>query len=54
MKVQDLDHLGIIAGIVDQMGLESRTNECLGTHRQQIMSPGQGVKREVSGNVGNL
>ncbi|MEO1396920.1 MAG: IS1634 family transposase [Cyanobacteria bacterium J06634_5] len=52
MEVQDLDHLGIIAGIVDQMGLESRTNECLGTHPQQIVSPGQGVKAMILNGLG--
>ena len=52
MEVQDLDHLGIIAGIVDQMGLESRTNDCLGTHPQQIVSPGQGVKAMILNGLG--
>ena len=44
MHVQDLDHLGLIAGIIDQIGLPQRINDCLGTHPQQIVSPGQGVK----------
>lgn len=52
MEVQDLDHLGIIAGIIDQMGLESRTNECLGTHSQQIVSPGQGLKAMILNGLG--
>lgn len=52
MDVQDLDHLGIIAGIVDQMGLESRTNLCLGTHSQQIVSPGQGIKAMILNGLG--
>ena len=52
MEVQDLDHLGIIAGIVDQMGLELRANECLGTHPQQIVSPGQGIKAMILNGLG--
>ena len=52
MEVQDLDHLGIIAGIVDKMGLESRTNECLGTHPQQVVSPGQGLKAMILNGLG--
>jgi transposase len=52
MNVQDLDHLGIIAGIVDQMGLEARVNDCLGTHRQQIVSPGQGLKAMILNGLG--
>ncbi len=52
MEVQDLDPLGIIAEIVDQMGLESRTNVCLGTHPQQIVSPGQGIKAMILNGLG--
>jgi transposase len=52
MDVQDLDHLGIIAGIIDQMGLEARVNECLGTHPQQKVSPGQGLKAMILNGLG--
>lgn len=52
MNVQDLDHLGIIAGIIDQMGLEARVNECLGTHPQQKVSPGQGLKAMILNGLG--
>ena len=52
MRVQDLDHLGIIAGIVDQIKLEERVNDCLGTHPQQIVSPGQGIKAMILNGLG--
>ena len=52
MKVEDLDHLGIIAGIIDQMGLIERVNGCLGTHPQQIVSPGLGVKAMILNGLG--
>ena len=52
MDVQDLDHLGIIAGVIDQMGLEARVNECLGTHPQQKVSPGQGLKAMILNALG--
>jgi transposase len=52
MEVENLDHLGIIAGIVDQMGLELLANECLGTHPQQIVSPGQGIKAMILNGLG--
>lgn len=52
MKVEDLDHLGIIAGIIDQMGLVERVNGCLGTHPQQIVSPGLGVKAMILNGLG--
>lgn len=52
MNVYDLDHLGIIAGIVDQLALESRANSCLGEHPQQIVSPGQGIKAMILNGLG--
>lgn len=52
MNVQDLDHLGIIAGIVDQLELESRVNRSLGEHPQQIVSPGQGIKAMIINGLG--
>ena len=52
MKVEDLDHLGIIAGIIDQMGLIEGVNGCLGTHPQQIVSPGLGVKAMILNGLG--
>ena len=47
MRAEDIDHLGIVAGIVDEIGLEARVNSCLGTHPQQIVSPGQGIKAMI-------
>lgn len=52
MNVYDLDHLGIIAGIVDQLDLEARVNSCLGEHPQQIVSPGQGIKAMILNGLG--
>lgn len=52
MRVEDIDHLGIIAGIVDQIGLEELVNQCLGTHVQQNVSPGQGIKAMILNGLG--
>ena len=52
MRLQDLDRLGIIAGIVDQIKLEERVNNCLRTHPQQIVSPGQGIKAMILNDLG--
>ena len=52
MQVEDIDHLGIIAGIVDQIGLEARVNSCLGTHPQQNVSAGQGIKAMILNGLG--
>lgn len=52
IKVQDLDHLGIVAGIVDEMGLVEEMNQQLGTHPQEIISAGQVVKAMILNGLG--
>jgi hypothetical protein len=44
IRVQDIDHCGIVAGIIEQMCLVEQINQILGTHHQEIVSPGQAVK----------
>jgi Domain of unknown function (DUF4277) len=38
MRVQDIDHWGLIAGICDSMGLVEQLDRLLGTHRQEIVT----------------
>ena len=52
IKVQDIDHLGIVAGIVDEMGLVEQINQLLGTHPQENISPGQAVKAMILNGLG--
>jgi len=52
IKVQDIDHLGIVAGIVDEMGLVEEINQLLGTHPQEIISAGQVVKAMIINGLG--
>jgi hypothetical protein len=40
VRVQDLDHSGIVAGIIDEMGLVEQINQNLGSHPQEIVSGG--------------
>jgi transposase len=40
----DIDHLGIVAGIIDEIGLEEEINEVLGRHEQELISSGTTVK----------
>jgi transposase len=44
LRVQDLDHCGLVAGVIDQMGLVEQINQELGTHPQEIVSAGVAVK----------
>jgi transposase len=52
IRVQDLDHCGIIAGICDEMGLVEQIDRLLGTHPQEIISPGQAVKAMILNGLG--
>lgn len=54
IEVQDLDHLGIIAGIVDEMGIVDIVNQALGTHEQEVVSSGQVVKALILNCMGFL
>ena len=52
IKVQDIIHLGIVAGIIDEMSLVDLFNQLLGTHPQEIISPGQVVKAMILNALG--
>lgn len=52
IQVQDLNHYGIIAGIVDQIGLVEQINQIIGVHHQQIVTPGQAVKAMIINGLG--
>ena len=54
IDVQDIDHLGIIAGIVDEIGLVEIVNEQLGTHEQESVSAGNVVKALILNCLGFL
>ena len=40
IKVLNLDHLGIVAGIIDEMELVEEVNKIVGITTQEILSPG--------------
>ena len=52
IKVQDIDHCGIVAGIIDRIGLVDIINEKLGTHPLQSISPGISVKAMILNGLG--
>lgn len=54
IRVQDIDHLGIVAGIVDDMGLVEKIDCLLGTHPQERLSCGQAVKAMILNGLGFL
>jgi len=52
ISVQDIDHLGIIAGIIDEMGLVEQINELLGRHPKEVVSAGHVVKAMILNGLG--
>src|SRR5215210_6636618 len=52
IEVQDIDHLGIVAGIIDEIGLVEEIDRLLGTHPQEHISPGQTVKAMILNGLG--
>ncbi|PZV24429.1 MAG: hypothetical protein DCF12_17425 [Snowella sp.] len=47
LKIRNIDHLGIIAGIVDQMGLVEIINQEIGENSQEKISAGIVVKAMI-------
>ena len=54
IDVQDIDHLGIIAGIIDEIGIVEIIDKELGTHPQEKISAGQVVKAMIINCMGFL
>ncbi len=54
IEVQDIDHLGIVAGIVDDAGLVEEIDRRLGGHPQEHVSCGQAVKAMILNGLGFL
>ena len=54
IDVQDIDHLGIIAGIADEIGIVEIIDRELGSHPQEKVSAGQVVKAMIINCMGFL
>jgi len=52
IEVRNIDHLGIVAGIVDEIGLVEEVDHLLGTHSQERVSPGQALKAMILNGLG--
>ncbi len=48
----DIDHLGIVAGVMDEIGLVEQIDRLLGTHEQERLSSGQLVKAMILNGLG--
>ena len=54
ISVKNLDHLGLVAGIIDEMKLVELIDHHLGVHPQQKVSPGQALKAMILNGLGFL
>lgn len=52
LQVENLDHLGIVAGIIDRIGLVERVNERVGTSPDELITSGQVVKAMILNGLG--
>ncbi|MGG6298356.1 IS1634 family transposase, partial [Leptolyngbya sp. AN02str] len=52
MQIENLDHLGLIAGVIDELGLVELSDELLKTHKLQQVSPGQVLKAMILNALG--
>ncbi|MEG4397270.1 DUF4277 domain-containing protein [Microcoleus sp. BROC3] len=54
IKVLNLDHLGIVAGIIDEMELVEKVKKIVGITTQEIVTPGQVMKAMILNGLGFL
>jgi transposase len=52
VEAKDIDHLGIVAGIIYEIGLVEEVDYKLGTHSQQRLSSGQVLKAMILNGLG--
>lgn len=54
IQTQDIDHLGIVAGIVDEIGIVEKIDNLIGIHPLEHVSAGQVVKAMILNCMGFL
>lgn len=52
IQVANLDHLGLVAGMIDAIGIEEKINHLVGTQPEEKVSPGQAVKAMILNGLG--
>ena len=54
IKIQTINHLGLIAGIIDEIGIEQIINEVVGCDKRELVTAGQIVKAIILNGLGFL
>jgi transposase len=52
IAVQNLDHLGLVAGLIDEIGIVEKINQLVGEKPGEIVSPGHAVKAMILNGLG--
>ncbi|MTJ55839.1 DUF4277 domain-containing protein, partial [Anabaena sp. UHCC 0253] len=52
MKILNIDHLGIVAGIIDEMELVEEVNKIVGIKIKETLTPGQVIKAMILNGLG--
>jgi transposase len=52
IQVQNIDHLGLVAGMIDDIGLVEQINQLVGQHPQERVSAGHVVKAMILNGLG--
>ena len=52
IKIENIDHLGLVPGIIDKIGLVKQINKLLGQHSQEKISAGHVVKVMILNGLG--
>lgn len=54
IQILNIDHLGIVAGIIDEMELVEEVNKIVGIKRKENLTPGQVIKAMILNGLGFL
>lgn len=52
LVIENLDHLGLVAGVVDEIGLVELIDDRLGTHEDEYVSAGRVLKAMILNGLG--
>jgi len=52
IQVENLDHLGLVAGMIDEIGIVEQINQLVGEQAGEIVSPGHAVKAMILNGLG--
>ena len=52
IEIQNIDHLGIVAGIIDSIGIVEIINELIGIEKDEKVNAGQVVKAMIINGLG--